>query len=357
MKKKKTASFFKKERTWVERNYDTMVKKGEITSGQLILMILLIIGFVIIVYFLYSIFNWNPIIDEQACHESVVFRSTVNFGFIKSSKIVPLKCQTEKICMSMSKNDCNQVGKNTPNNPVTKINLDKDPIKARQQILDQFAESMRKCHSMLGEGQLLFMPERIGWGEKYWTGTNYCLICARIVLDEEAMQKIDDISYAELYRELGTKALPDKKSYLEYLYPDWKDWHSVWRLFQQFKDNKLSQLQNINTIEDWKMNISDEGGFAIVAQIAPKSYWMVFTKAGAGLGATAIGAAIIGAPITVTLGGAALVGGAIFWYYSPTGQGVEGVADNPIAYSPPAVVPYSLENLQGMKCDSFEVAP
>ncbi len=332
-------------------------KKAEITSGQLVLMIILIISFVIIIYFLYSIYNWNPMIDKEACHQSIVFRSSVNWGVIKASKIIPLKCQTEKICMSMSKDDCLQVGKNSRNNPVTTVSLDKDTVNARQQVLDQIIESMRSCHEMLGEGQLLFMPNNVLGGEKYWTGTNYCLICARIVLDEEAREKMNDISYAELYQTLGNKALPDKKSYLEYLHPDWKDWHSIWRLFQQFKEDKLPQFENIKDIENWKMNIDKEGGFAIISQIAPKSYWMSFTKAGVGLGTTAIGAAVIGAPVTVTIAGVAAIGGAVFWYSSPTGKGVEGIGVEGIAYSPPVAVPYNLENLQAMNCDSFETAP
>jgi len=351
--KKKAIAFFH------FKNIRNLLKweKAEITSSQLIMIIILIISFVIILYFLYSIYNWNPMINQEACHQSIVFRSSVNWGVIKASKIIPLKCQTEKMCMSMSREDCPQVGKNSPNNPVTKVNLDKDPLRAKQQLIDQIAESMRACHSMLGEGQLLFMPNNIGWGVKYWTGTNYCLICTRMVLDNEARLKLDDISYTELYQALGTKVLPEKKTYLEYLYPDWKDWHSIWRLFQQLKEDKLPQLQNVDRIEDWKMNISEEGGFAIVAQIAPQSYWMSFTKVGAGLGTTAVGALVIGAPVTVTIAGAALVGSAIFWYSSPTGEGVEGVGQYGIAYSPPAVVPYNLQNLQGMNCDSFEAAP
>lgn len=324
-----------------------MVRKGEITSTQLVMLIILIVSFVVVISFLYKIYNWNTLIDKESCHESIVFRSSVNFGFIKSSKIIPLKCRTEKICLSMSGEDCVQVGKNSKENPVTKIKLDKDPAKARSQIIDQLTESMRECHSMLGEGKLLFMPNNVLGGEKYWTATNYCLICSRVVLDEEARDKIGDISYAELYQALGNKALPDKRTYLEYLHPGWKDWHSIGRLFGQLKEEGLPQLKEINNIEEWKIKLSEEKGFAIVSQIAPKSYWVSFTKAGVGLGTVALGATLIGAPVAVGIAGAGIAGGAIFWYSSPTGE---------FAYSPPTVLSYNLENLRAMNCDSFEIA-
>ncbi len=200
---------------------------------------------------------------------------------------------------------------------------------------------------MLGEGKLLFMPNRVEWGEKYWTATNYCLICSRIVLDEEAMEKIGKISYAELYRALGNKMISSEKSYLEYLHPDWKDWHSIGRLFQELKEEKIPQLETVRSLEEWSMDFSKKEGFAIISQIAPKSYWMSLLKSGTVAGATAVGALLIGAPVAVGVAGAEIAGGVVFWYSSPTGDFV---------YSPPTVLDYNLENLKGINCDSFETA-
>jgi hypothetical protein len=148
---------------------------------------------------------------------------------------------------------------------------------------------------------------------------------------------------------LGSKALPDKKTYLEYLHPDWKDWHSVWRLFQELKEadkkKESPKLGNMN-IEDWKISMDEEGGFVIVAQIAPVSYLESFIKTSLAIGVAALAATGIGAPFAITI--AAAAGGATFWYSSPTGE---------FFYSPPSVQPYNLETLQGMNCDSFETAP
>ncbi len=332
-------------------------KKAELTSGQLVSIVILVISFVIILL-LWRIYYWNPIIDKQACHQSIVFRSSVNFGVIKSSKIVPLKCQTEKDCFSMSGNDCIQVGKNTEDNTVVKLKLDKDPEKAKQQILSQITESMRDCHSMLGEGKLAFMPEGFFGSSSDWSKQNYCLICNRIVLDDEARQKVEDITYPELYRALANKKTSNKKTYLEYLHPEWKDWRSAARLFQDFKKNPKNSesVRNNMKFEDWKMGLADENGFAIIAQIAPYSYWQSVTGSVLVAGGIVLGAALtatyVGAPLGITLivssvSGAA-AGGATFWYSSPTGE---------FSYSPPSVHPYNLAELQGMNCYSFESAP
>jgi len=336
-----------------------MFRKGELTSGQLVSIIILILSFVVILL-LWRAYYWNPIIDKEACHQSIVFRSSVNFGLIKSSEVVPLKCQTEKICMSIGNQDCPQVGKNTKDNAVEKIKLSKDPLKAKEEVLDRITEAMYDCHSMLGEGKLQFMPE--GFFDKattsYFSGNpndlgnkNYCLICTRIVLDEEARRQVGDITYSELYLALSKKVTPDKKTYLEYLHPDWKDWRNSANLFQKIIDDNIENhggtLSNTR-FEDWKINLNEEGGVAIIAQMTTKDYWPIITGTAAVIGGVSLAATGIGAPVGVSLIGAGVAGGATFWYNSPTGDYV---------YSPPNVEPYSLERLQSMQCDSFETAP
>jgi hypothetical protein len=325
------------------KNTKKSTKKAELTSGQIVSIIILILSFIIILL-LWRVYYWNPIIDQESCHESVVYRSTVNFGIIKSSKVVPLKCQTEKTCMTMGGKDCLQVGKTSKENLVTKVTLDKDPEKAKQQIIDQLTEEMYTCHSMLGEGKLQFFPE--SWFEKL-DHTNYCLICSRIVLDDEARQKVSDITYSELYMALSRKVTPDKTTYLEYLYPDWKDWHGVNQLFYTFQQIPGSPFVNMD-LKDWKMNLSDEGGLAIIAQESTKDYWKVAAGSAAVLTGTALVASGVGAPAGVSLLGASAAGGAAFWYNSPTGN---------YNYSSPTVYPYNLGQLQNMQCDSFETAP
>jgi hypothetical protein len=340
------------------RNKKQLKKKAELTSNEITTLVILVISFIIILL-LWKIYYWNPIINQESCHQSVVFRSSVNFGLIKSSKIVPLKCQTEKTCMTMGGKDCLQVGKPSKDNVITKINLDKDPEKSKQQVIDEIADEMYSCHSMLGEGKLQFMPE--GFFANINTknlknandmgNKNYCLICSRIVLDDEAMEKVPDIAYSELYMALSRKVTPDKKTYLEYIHPDWKDWHGIYQLFQAFKEsnaeNYRGTIANMD-LKDWKINMSNEGGIAIIAQETTKDYWPIIAGTAAVVGGTALVASGVGAPVGISMIGAGAAGAATFWYNSPTGD---------FYYSPPSVHLYNLKELQAMQCDSFETAP
>ena len=141
-----------------------MDKEGKVSVEFLIGMIILVISFVVILYFIFLV-DFGSGIDREVCHQSVVYRSTAKAGFIQASGIIPLKCQTEKICLTMSGEDCIELS-STKDNKVNKIRLSSDPKKAREKIIEVFAESMVSCHSMLGEGKLNFMPQK-NWKTNY----------------------------------------------------------------------------------------------------------------------------------------------------------------------------------------------
>ena len=71
-----------------------MIKmKGEITTSQLVTIVLFILGFAILLFALYELI-WKGDLDKQVCHQSVILRATmpdIAKGY------VPLKCKTEKI--------------------------------------------------------------------------------------------------------------------------------------------------------------------------------------------------------------------------------------------------------------------
>ena len=59
-------------------------KKGDITSKFIIGLVLVIIGFIILLFFI-TRSDWFSVIDKEACHNSVVYRSTFNLGPIEGS--------------------------------------------------------------------------------------------------------------------------------------------------------------------------------------------------------------------------------------------------------------------------------
>lgn len=320
-------------------------KKASITEDETVKWILRIAAFVIILLLIGSI-AYQVIISERTCHDSIVLRSAVNYGFASTSRIVPLKCQTEKICLTSNGENCNIYGKPTKENYILKRNINSDPEKAKQQILNEIAESMVNCHSILGEGKLLFMPrEYFNIGNK-----NYCLVCSRIVLQDDLKQHITNISYAELYRHLATKKTSEGKTYLDYLYPGWTNWRYSEALFRQLQSSEDSDpILKAMKFSDWSIDLSNPRGYVIVAQISTKSYGLQFAKT-AGAAVLGTGALIsgVGAPLGAALIGGAAAGGITYYYTMP---------NETYAYAAPTVYPADPVLLQNLNCDSFETAP
>jgi len=314
-------------------------KKAEMT-GTAIIEVLVLIASIVVIFLFWVAFNWNPTINKETCHESVVLRSSFNIGFLElSKKAVPLKCQTEKICLG--RNCESNFGKATKENLITQVKLSSDKTKAKEEVLDAIANSMYDCHSMLGEGKLDFMPSK-GWTK------NYCLICSRFALDNKTAEKVGDIGYGELYKYLGEKKNSDGKSYLEYLYPQWKNWEDSKKLFEVIQKNPNNkELTNIK-FEDWKMNMSLENGYVIISQMDVEGWADMALKITTLTTAGVLIITGVGAPIGATILTGIGVGGISMWYNHPQGNYV---------YSPPSIYTYDVESLKSLKCSSFETAP
>ena len=233
-------------------------KKGRVIMAIVISLVSLALALAAVLI-IYKRYPWYGEINRESCHQSIVQRSTFNAGPIEFGKTtIPLQCKTEKICLSMSGEDCRDFPKPTRERPVTKIKIDEDS--AQIEILDAIAESKYNCQKMLGRGLLDFMPHTV-------RDKNYCLICARVAFDDKAKEEVDDIGYGELYRYLQQKRDKDGKRYLSFLYPGWSDWTASKTVFRRMKEQ--GDLGDIE-FEDWKMDIDREGGFVVVAQMAPK---------------------------------------------------------------------------------------
>jgi len=183
MKKKKSFKIKKK-----------ISKKGEVMTDSTVNTILLILAFVVILVII-GVIAYKTLVQERSCEDSIVMRSSVNSGLLQLSRVVPLQCTTEKVCLtSSSQGTCPTFGVASKDNDIQKKSVDgNNPDKAKQQVLDEIADDLYQCHHMLGEGQLNFMPQGM-------TTKNYCLICSRLVLDDKAKQEVSNIKYGELYQ-------------------------------------------------------------------------------------------------------------------------------------------------------------
>jgi hypothetical protein len=331
-----------------------MKKRGQITAKQFIALIILVLGIVLILI-LWASLNWKPTITKEICHESVVYRGSVNVGPFQTSKIVPLKCKTEKICLT-DDDDCKQYGELNKDNPVTKVELSEG--NEREEILDVLSDAMFDCHSILGEGKVLYMPYPT-FDEKY------CVICSRIAFDEKTIERLKneefkDISYGEVYKNLQSKKTNQGKTYLEFIHPGWEDWNKVKEVFSELKtqENSPEQIKKLN-FDDWTIKTDFENGYAIVASISPDSIWASYGGTAAAFLIAGFGTAIsltgVGAPIGVSMIAISstfvgtTAGGITLAYTHPGGEDFVSI--------PPSIQPFSEESLNSLGCTSFENAP
>lgn len=77
-----------------------MNKIGELSSQQIVLIVLAILGFVIASMFVFGVFGNNDLTERDLCKLSIVSRATVP-GILEQA--VPLNCYTEKVCITLDK--------------------------------------------------------------------------------------------------------------------------------------------------------------------------------------------------------------------------------------------------------------
>lgn len=191
-------------------------KKAEMTITQTLTTILLILGFVILLFIFYRIYS-TVNIDRETCRESVVFRATAAYlapsvltGSARTA--VPLKCKTSKICLTAGfGGTCDEfIGEKG----VTTVK-----IKDITQLQKIYAEEIINCWTMLGEGKLDLFSEYLSGSLGVAKVYPSCIICTRIALDKFSLEKAGiNLSAVNIERYMATHLLPDKNAtYLSYI--------------------------------------------------------------------------------------------------------------------------------------------
>lgn len=336
-----------------EKNYSLDSKRAEMTSKKLVGLVIIILSVVVLLIFI-SLYFWKGRITKETCHNSIVLRSSANYNMVEASKtIIPLKCETEKICFTMSKGICEEfkTKEGKMEKDVRKIKLSKNKEEAKEKIKEVLTDEMYDWHGVLGEGILDFMPHK-------FRGKNYCLITTRFAFDDKAKETIGIISYGDIYQLLGERKTPQKKSYLEFIHPGWTNWEASENLFRQMKEDnpRNERLQNLK-FKDWGINLKEWGEYVIIAQMTPKGTWAKWVTGGAALVGVVVGTALVatgfGAPVGVGLivtsaKVGVVAGGIAVWRSHPSGK---------YNYAPPLIQPYDKDTLRSMNCNSFEFAP
>ena len=176
-----------------------MNKRGELTSTQIVFIILAIVGFIIVALLFSSLFlEQGALTQRELCKLSLIERATIP---IIGNKIVPVQCSTEKICITSKGNECEQfIGEENVRN--VRINSNK-PDEAREIIERESANAMFDCWSMTGEGKIDIFDSTDSIVD---LAKPKCIVCSRVAISEEVDENI--LEEIDLNKYLAEKKVP-----------------------------------------------------------------------------------------------------------------------------------------------------
>ena len=275
-------------------------KRGELTSSYIITTILIIAGFVIVLYFILNVLNLGGETTDDICSFSVLTRAT---SPETTSAYIPLKCMTKKICLS-DRGDCENF-KGEENVHKT-VRLPSDEIGAKKEIEKTLANQMYECWNMMGEGKLdLFNGGFLKtYGQEKQDVT--CVICTRIIINHTKMDSImkydgnNNENKVNVEKYMEENQIEGKsETYLQYFAKD-RSVNGYKKIPEELSNNILN-ADNANVeIENEKIEINkrvnfkekDLSEYAVVfSQIKPKKLSEALNKlASLGITATVAGA-------------------------------------------------------------------
>ena len=171
-------------------------KRGEMTSQQIVILIILIASFAVILFFLFRL-NLGSETEKEVCHNSVVARGSA----VIPTEAVPLDCKRSYVCITED-GSCESMTK-----PIKK------KVETKEDIYDALAVEMADCWWMFGEGKVNYVGEDVIPGM-------YCSICSQIAFDDSVNDIIEsgELDKKEFYQHLYEKNMSSgDETYLEYL--------------------------------------------------------------------------------------------------------------------------------------------
>jgi len=146
-----------------------MIKgKGAAVLTVYIIGVIILVASILAIFYLISQVDFKEDIDKQACKQSIVLRSSLNFDALKAADAVDLKCKTRKICLSLSGNDCSEVS-STKDNNVENVRISSCKIDKRSGVnLDPPPAEKIDRDGFDVAGQGLFIKEEIRIEDRYF---------------------------------------------------------------------------------------------------------------------------------------------------------------------------------------------
>lgn len=179
------------------REFDNNIlkmKRAEITTTQIVLLIILIVSFAVLIFFM-ARFGFGEESDKEICHNSVVLKS-------KSTLSGELNCKTSYVCIS-SGGKC----ENFNADETIKVKENKD------EVFNAIRDEMVNCWWMFGNGDVDYSSTEWGFDE------NHCAICSIVRFDSTLQEKFKEgFDYSDFYNSMNANYNASGESYIKYLY-------------------------------------------------------------------------------------------------------------------------------------------
>lgn len=237
----------------VKGAWNFIMKKGELTTQQIVMIIILVISFSVLLFLFFRL-NPGELTKKDICHNSVVLKT-------KSSSLTgaSLDCSTNYVCISGG-GECENIIEDY------KIEVD---VNNKDEILNAIAEEMVDCHWMFGEGEIDYVSGTLN------VGNTACSICFIVSFDEEIKQKYPSLfTFQSFYSSyLVNNKKSNSQTYSQYLYGT----NDITRIKKMFDEGmSLDPVVAGNIIETDKnyailTGIKEGIGFKFIFSVSTKS--------------------------------------------------------------------------------------
>ena len=173
-------------------------RKGELTTKQLVTIIILIASFVIVLFLLFRL-DLGDTSNNEICHNSVVLnaKATVFSG--------ALDCRTDYLCISGG-GDCSDITATS----TEAVDTGKESEELNKDVMKVLADEMANCWWMFGEGE-------IPYADKTGISDTACSICSIVDFGDD-LKSEENITYKDFYDYLRTTEKSNSETYLNYIY-------------------------------------------------------------------------------------------------------------------------------------------
>jgi len=261
-----------------------MFKKGEMTTQQIVILIILVVSFAVILFFILKL-NLGQETEQDICHNSVITRGN---SFLPTETF-PLQCKRQYICLSAD-GSCEDM---------TKPDVIK--VKTEDEVYKALADQLAECWWMFGEGKVNYVGSET-------IPDLYCSICDQIAFDDSISKEV-----------FKGKTELDKKTFYDYLS---KTEYSNGQTYSDYLN--LREFISKYSGDYGKINL-DKQYYSLMGITSDVSTWGWIWKIGAVAGLVAGGLAL--SPLTggaSGFGAAALILGAKAAVIGGTVVGVTG---------------------------------